>query len=57
VHSLQQKYLGDIEKEFQQTKIWQSNKLIEEPIGLEGLRRLARAIYGDASAQDILYPK
>ena len=57
VHSLQQKYLGDIESEFDQTKIWQSNKLIEEPIGLEGLRRLAREIYGDANAQDILYPK
>ena len=57
VHSLQQKYLKDIMLEFQQTKIWQSNKLIDEPIGLEGLRKLAKAIYGDASAQDILYPK
>lgn len=57
VHSLQKKYLKDIMLEFQQTKIWQSNKLIEEPIGLEGLRKLAKEIYGDASAQDILYPK
>lgn len=57
VHSLQQKYLKDIENEFQHTKIWESNKLIEEPIGLEGLRRLARAIYGNANAQEILYPK
>ena len=57
IHSLQKKYLKDIMLEFQQTKIWQSNKLKEEPIGLEGLRKLAKAIYGDASAQDILYPK
>ncbi len=57
VRSLQQKYLKDIENEFQHTKIWQSDKLIEEPIGLEGLRRLARAIYDNASAQEILYPK
>lgn len=57
LHSLQQKYLKDILLEFQQTKIWQSNKLKEEPIGLEGLRKLAKAIYGNASAQDILYPK
>jgi anion-transporting ArsA/GET3 family ATPase len=56
VHSLQQKYLADIKNEFINTKIWQTDKLIEEPIGLEGLRRLARAIYGDASAQDILFP-
>jgi arsenite-transporting ATPase len=57
VQSLQQKYLRDIENEFQNIKIWQTNKLIEEPIGFEGLRRLARAVYGTSNAQEILYPK
>ena len=56
LHSLQQNYLKEIKNEFQNTKIWQSNKLIEEPIGLEGLRKLAREIYGDANVKDILYP-
>ncbi len=57
LHTLQQKYVQDIENEFLKTKIWQSDKLKEEPIGLEGLRKLAREIYGDASAEDILNPK
>ncbi|TFG08293.1 MAG: ArsA family ATPase [Promethearchaeota archaeon] len=57
VSSLQKKYLTEIEREFTNTKIWESNKLIEEPIGLEGLRRLAREIYGENKANDILFPK
>ncbi len=56
VYSLQQNYLKEIKDEFKLTKIWQSNKLIEEPIGLEGLRKLAREIYGDSSAENILNP-
>ncbi|MFX0072999.1 MAG: ArsA family ATPase [Candidatus Hermodarchaeota archaeon] len=57
ISSLQIKYLNEIENEFINTKIWQSHKLKEEPIGLEGLRLLAREIYRDASANDILHPK
>ena len=30
--------------------------MAEEPIGLEGLRNLAREIYGKIDAKDILYP-
>lgn len=56
VHSLQQKYLKNIEQEFQNTKVWETNKLKEEPIGLEGLRRLAREIYKNSSAKEILFP-
>ena len=57
VHSLQKNYLKEIENEFQHTKIWQSDKLIEEPIGLERLRKLAFEIYGEVNVKDILYPK
>ena len=57
MRSTQMKYLDDIKNEFKQTKIWESNRLKDEPIGLDGLRSLAREIYGDAGAKDILYPK
>jgi arsenite-transporting ATPase len=57
ISSSQNIYLNDIIGEFKQTKIWKSHKLIEEPIGLEGLRKLAREIYGNASADEILFPK
>jgi len=55
--NLQQKYLKDIEAEFQNLIIWQSHKLTEEPIGIEGLRKLAQEVYGTAGAEDILNPK
>ncbi len=57
MHSLQGKYAKDIRDEFKNLKIWESNKLKDEPIGLEGLRRLAREVYGNASAEDIINPK
>jgi arsenite-transporting ATPase len=56
VSSLQKNYLNDIKSEFKKTKIWQSDKLIEEPIGLGGLRTLAYEIYGDATTDEILKP-
>ena len=46
----------DIKNEFNKTKIWESNRLKDEPIGLDGLRHLAREIYGIANAKEILYP-
>ncbi len=57
ISSIQQRYLLDINNEFKNKKIWTSNRLKEEPIGLDGLRKLAKEIYNDASANDILNPK
>ncbi len=56
VSSIQQKYVYDIRNEFQSLKIWESDRLQEEPIGLEGLRKLGKEIYGDTSADGILNP-
>ncbi|UCD00554.1 MAG: TRC40/GET3/ArsA family transport-energizing ATPase [Promethearchaeota archaeon] len=57
IRSVQLKYVNDIIKEFNNLKIWKSNKLKEEPIGIDGLRILAREVYGyDISAGDILNP-
>lgn len=52
----QLKLVEDIKKEFKQLKIWESNRLIEEPIGIEGIRKLAEEVYGTALAKDILNP-
>ena len=57
MRSIQLKYVAEIKNEFINTKIWHSNKLKDEPIGLEGLRKLAREVYGDTSAEDMLNPK
>ncbi len=57
MHSQQHRYLKDIKEEFKGLKIWESHKLKEEPIGIEGLRRLAQEIYKNANAEDILHPK
>ncbi|MHA1391038.1 MAG: ArsA family ATPase [Promethearchaeota archaeon] len=57
ISTIQQRYLVEIKNEFKNEKIWESNRLKEEPIGLGGLRKLAREIYNDASASDILNPK
>ncbi|MHA1625332.1 MAG: ArsA family ATPase [Promethearchaeota archaeon] len=56
VSTIQQKYLYDIRNEFQSLKIWESDRLKEEPIGMEGLRKLGREVYGDTSADGILNP-
>jgi anion-transporting ArsA/GET3 family ATPase len=54
---MQQYYLVEIRNEFMNKKIWESNRLKEEPIGLDGLRKLAKEIYDDTSAHDILNPR
>jgi arsenite-transporting ATPase len=55
--AIQLKYIKNVRDEFKNIKIWQSNKLKEEPIGLEGLRKLAHEVYGDLNVSDILFPK
>ena len=58
IRTLQLNYTAEIKKEFKKLRIWQSNKLKDEPIGIEGLRTLAYEIYGDTVyAEDILNPK
>ncbi|MHA1257167.1 MAG: ArsA family ATPase [Promethearchaeota archaeon] len=57
ISTIQQRYLVKIKSEFKNEKIWESNRLKEEPIGLSGLRKLAKEIYDDASASEILNPK
>jgi len=58
IRSQQQKYTSEIIKEFKKLKIWESEKLKEEPIGLNGLRALAYEVYGkNVDANDILEPK
>jgi len=58
IRSTQLKYLKEIEHEFQNLKIWESHKLKEETIGLDGLRKLAKEIYGEKfNINEILYPK
>ena len=57
ISSIQQKYLLEINNEFKSIKIWESNRLKEEPIGLDGLKKLAFEIYGETNAADILNPK
>jgi len=57
ISTIQQRYLIEIKNEFKNEKIWESNRLKEEPIGLDGLRKLAKEIYKDASVNDILDPK
>lgn len=57
ISSVQQKYLLEINIEFKNLKIWESDRLKEEPIGIEGLRKLAKEIYNNATANEILNPK
>jgi anion-transporting ArsA/GET3 family ATPase len=57
MRQIQLKFSTEIKKEFKDLKIWESNKLLEEPIGIDGLRKLAYEIYGDITAEDILNPK
>jgi anion-transporting ArsA/GET3 family ATPase len=56
VASIQNKYLIDIKNDFKSLKIWESDRLKEEPIGLEGLRKLAKEIYDKSTYNDILNP-
>ena len=58
VRAIQLNYTSEIKKEFKKLRIWQSEKLKEEPIGLDGLRTLAYEVYGEpTSPNEILNPK
>ncbi len=57
IYSTQQKYLKEITQEFINLKIWESRRLKKEPIGINGLRDLAKEVYKElSSANEILYP-
>ncbi|MFX0010158.1 MAG: ArsA family ATPase [Candidatus Hermodarchaeota archaeon] len=56
ISSVQQNYLSEIKEEFKHLKIWESDRLKEEPIGISGLRNLAKEVYGETNANDILFP-
>jgi arsenite-transporting ATPase len=57
IRKTQLKYVNDIESEFRNLRIWKSHRLREEPIGMGGLRELAREVYGEISVEKILNPK
>lgn len=58
IRHTQLNYVEGIRKEFKNLKIWESNRLEKEPFGLNGLRNLAREVYGDNyNPDDILNPK
>jgi len=57
IRNTQLNYINDIESEFQNLRIWKSHRLQEEPIGMDGLRKLAREVYGDVNVEKILNPK
>ena len=57
ISSIQQKYLNDIKNEFRLIKIWESDRLGEEPIGFDGLMVLADEIYGNTKVSEILHPR
>ncbi|MHA1673786.1 MAG: ArsA family ATPase [Promethearchaeota archaeon] len=52
----QEKYRTQLREKFSDIKIWESNFLADEPIGLEGLTRLSKEIYKDDDITDILNP-
>ncbi|MFW9937193.1 MAG: ArsA family ATPase [Candidatus Thorarchaeota archaeon] len=56
ISTIQKRYLVNIKKEFKNFKIWESDRLKEEPIGLQGLKKLAKEIYKDADLNEILSP-
>lgn len=54
--TLQQKYASIVSENFNQFKIFKSKYLDEEPIGIEGLRKLAKEAYKDTPIQEVLNP-
>jgi arsenite-transporting ATPase len=56
ISDIQQKYSSEIKKEFNHLKVWESNRLKDEPLGIDGLMKLAKAIYYESSAKEILDP-
>ncbi|MFX0059199.1 MAG: ArsA family ATPase [Candidatus Hodarchaeota archaeon] len=57
ISSIQKKYLLEIKNEFKNLKIWESDRLKNEPIGISGLKSLADEIYNNAKVDEILSPK
>jgi arsenite-transporting ATPase len=57
IRSIQLKYVEEIRREFKNLKIWESNRLEQEPIGVNGLKKLAFRIYGNSTSDEILSPK
>jgi len=56
IFTLQQKYSSEIKNEFDHLRVWESNRLKDEPIGIDGLKKLALEIYKDCSVEEILNP-
>jgi arsenite-transporting ATPase len=56
ISNTQQKYTSEIKKEFNHLKVWESNRLKHEPLGIDGLMKLAKAVYYESSAKEILDP-
>lgn len=50
-------YLKQIEESFIDFPIWKSRLLDDEPIGIAGLLKLAKEVYGDTPVEKILNPK
>ncbi|MBN2156090.1 MAG: ArsA family ATPase [Candidatus Lokiarchaeota archaeon] len=58
VRKIQNKYIQAIESDFSNIMIWKSHMLLEEPIGLNGLKKLGNEIFGSIiDAQSILKPE
>lgn len=58
IRSTQLKYVVEIQNEFKNLKIWESNRLEKEPFGLIGLKSLAQEVYGEKiNPDDILNPR
>jgi len=57
LRDIQLKYIHQIKAEFKNTVIWESNKLQDEPVGIEGLRNFAKEVYKDLGVEQILKPK
>ncbi|MFX1375543.1 MAG: ArsA family ATPase [Promethearchaeota archaeon] len=57
IRSTQLSYVEEIKKEFIKLKIWESNRLEQEPFGVKGLKNLAFEIYGkNITYDEILKP-
>jgi len=56
IRANQLKFTSEIKNEFKKLRIWESNRLIDEPIGLEGIKKLATEVYGNVTADEILNP-
>ncbi|MFX0027723.1 MAG: ArsA family ATPase [Candidatus Hermodarchaeota archaeon] len=56
IRSIQLAYIEEIKNEFRNLKIWESNRLEQEPFGVKGLRNLAFEVYGNSTSEEILKP-